>query len=133
MIDINTLRQHAIAAAKHAYSPYSQAKVGSAILTTNSQIYSGCNVENSSFGATICAERSAIMQMISQTGQTQIDKVYIYTRAGWPPCGLCRQVISEFATIDTEIIIGNEEGQEKHLPFSQLFPLAYTAAEYQNK
>ncbi|ODN43647.1 cytidine deaminase [Piscirickettsia litoralis] len=128
---INTLRQHAITAANRAYSPYSEAKVGSAVLTTNDQIYSGCNIENSSFGATICAERSAIAQMISKQGKAHIDKVYIYTRAGWPPCGLCRQVISEFATPSTEIIIGNEEGEEKHLPFSDLFPLGYTAEEYQ--
>ncbi len=119
------LREQAKSASTHAYSPYSKACVGSAILTSNNKIYSGCNVENSSYGGTICAERVAIFKAVSE-GTLRLKKVYVYSKDGWPPCGMCRQVISEFADSDLEIIIGDEKGHEIIKKFSELMPLSFT-------
>lgn len=84
-------------ASKQAYCPYSKFRVGAAVLTDTGNILSGCNVENASYGLTICAERSAIFQMVTQSHQ-QIKVVLIYTPTQEPvaPCGACRQVINEF-------------------------------------
>lgn len=119
------LRTKAKEASTKAYSPYSKACVGSAILTSNGKIYSGCNIENSSYGGTVCAERVAIFKAISEE-KVSLKKVYVYTKEGWPPCGLCRQVISEFAAADLEIIIGKESGEETVIKFSDLMPLSFT-------
>ena len=119
------LRKIAKDASKKAHSPYSKAKVGSAIKMTSGHIYDGCNIENSSFGGTVCAERVAIWKAISE-GEKSIEKVYVYTKDGWPPCGLCLQVMSEFASKNLEIIIGNESGEEKTLKFKELLPNAFT-------
>lgn len=119
------LREKAKEASTHAYSPYSKACVGSAILTADDTIYSGCNVENSSYGGTVCAERVAIFKAVSEK-TIQLKKVYVYSKDGWPPCGMCRQVISEFATPELEIIIGNEKGHETVMKFSDLMPLSFT-------
>lgn len=119
------LRKIAKDASKKAHSPYSKAKVGSAIQMTSGNVYDGCNIENSSFGGTVCAERVAIWKAISE-GEKSIDKVYVYTKDGWPPCGLCLQVMSEFAGKNLEIIIGNEKGEEKTLKFKELLPNAFT-------
>ncbi len=122
---IQELREAASTASKHAYSPYSKACVGSAVLTSENKIYSGCNIENSSYGGTVCAERVAIFKAISEK-KVLLSKVYVYSKDGWPPCGLCRQVISEFAANDLEIIIGNEKGEEKRIKFIDLMPLSFT-------
>lgn len=119
------LRDKAKSASTYAYSPYSKACVGSAILTSDDVIYSGCNVENSSYGATVCAERVAIFKAVSEKPLV-LKKVYVYSKDGWPPCGMCRQVISEFASPDLEIIIGDEQGHETVLKFSELMPLSFT-------
>jgi cytidine deaminase len=92
---------------------------------TSGNVYDGCNIENSSFGGTVCAERVAIWKAISE-GEKSIDKVYVYTKDGWPPCGLCLQVMSEFAGKNLEIIIGNEKGEEKMHKFKELLPNAFT-------
>ena len=126
------LRELAIKASQNSHSPYSKAKVGSAILTSSGSYFFGCNVENSSFGGTVCAERVAIWKAISE-GEQRIKKVYIYTKQGWPPCGFCRQVMSEFADEDLEVIIGDEKGQETTMKFKDLMPLAYTPDTYHSK
>ena len=119
------LRQKAIEAAQKSHSPYSCAQVGSAIVTEDGTVYGGCNIENSSFGGTVCAERVAIWKAISE-GHRRIKLVYVYTDAGWPPCGLCRQVMSEFATGDLQVVIGNKNGEEQLWKFTDLLPLAFT-------
>ena len=119
------LREAAVSASMKAYSPYSHACVGSAILTSAGKIYSGCNIENSSYGGTVCAERVAIFKAISEE-QVSLKQIYVYTKAGWPPCGLCRQVISEFAAPDLEVIIGDEAGVENVISFKDLMPLSFT-------
>jgi cytidine deaminase len=125
MISNKELRELAKNASEKAYSPYSHACVGSAILTSNNKTYTGCNIENSSYGGTVCAERVAIFKAISEEKVT-LKKVYVYTKPGWPPCGLCRQVISEFAAPELEIIIGDELGKETIMKFSDLMPLSFT-------
>ncbi len=120
-----TLREKAKEASANAYSPYSKALVGSAIEMSDGSIYSGCNIENASYGGTICAERVAILKAVSEK-KMQIKKVYVYTKEGWPPCGMCRQVMSEFASPDMEVIIGNVEGKETSMKFKDLMPLSFT-------
>lgn len=119
------LKQLAEAASKNAHAPYSGFHIGSSVLMESGNFYSGCNVENSSYGGTVCAERVAIFNAIS-SGEKEIKKIYIYSEGGWPPCGMCRQVISEFAANDLEVIIGDNNGNEKIIPFKDIFPMGFT-------
>ncbi len=116
------------AARENAYSPYSGHKVGAAILTSDGKVFSGCNVENASYGATTCAERVAIQKAISENGKILIHEVLVITDAdpAWPPCGLCRQVIAEFASPETLIHIANTTGKTTSVKFSQLYPDPFT-------
>jgi cytidine deaminase len=129
---MDQLRQAAIDASQRSHSPYSRAKVGSAILTAEGKEYRGCNIENSSFGGTVCAERVAIWKAVSE-GHQRIKRIYVYTDAGWPPCGMCRQVMAEFATPDLEIVIGDKNGKEQTWKFTDLMPLAFTPEHLTNK
>ncbi len=100
-------------AQKNAYMPYSKFAVGAAILTENGDFFTGCNVENISYGLTICGERTAIFKMISEKGPRALIKaIAITTKADIPcaPCGACRQVISEFSTPETLVIYKGTEG-----------------------
>lgn len=126
------LREIAAKAASFAHSPYSNAKVGAAIEMDDGSVYSGCNVENSSFGGTTCAEQVAIFKAVSE-GKKRIKKVYVYTDAGWPPCGICRQIMSEFAGPTMEVIIGNRDGKESVTSLKDLLPLAFTPDEYHKR
>jgi cytidine deaminase len=93
-------------AAAHAYCPYSRFPVGAAVLTDRGEIFAGCNVENASYGLTICAERSAVFQAVAQSqGRLVIRAVVVYTPTPEPtaPCGACRQVINEFGGPETEV------------------------------
>ncbi|MHB8847035.1 MAG: cytidine deaminase [Burkholderiales bacterium] len=84
-------------ASNHAYAPYSRFIVGAAVLDGNGDIFSGCNVENASYGLSMCAERNAIYQMVA-SAKRRISTIVIYTPTAEPtaPCGACRQVINEF-------------------------------------
>jgi len=126
-----TLRNMAKNASAQAYSPYSTACIGSAVYTSEGKFFSGCNIENSSYGATICAERVAIFKAVSD-GYKQIDKIYVYSAAGWPPCGMCRQVLSEFAGPNLEVIIGDAQGNEKVFAWKDIFPMAFTPEHLQH-
>lgn len=121
----HALREKAIDASTRSHSPYSQAKVGSAIETFDGKIYLGCNIENASFGGTVCAERVAIWKAVSE-GSKKIKRVYVYTQSGWPPCGMCLQVMTEFSDGDLEIIIGDEKGNEKTKKLKELLTYAFT-------
>lgn len=95
--ELARLEAAARAACQQAYSPYSRYPVGGAVLTTDGQIFSGCNVENASFGLSLCAERNAVFHAVA-AGQRGIRAVALYTPTPKPgaPCGACRQVIQEF-------------------------------------
>ncbi|MCM2322081.1 MAG: cytidine deaminase [Oligoflexia bacterium] len=118
----------ATAARNHSHSPYSKAKVGAAIRTTDGRVFAGCNVENASYGGTVCAERGAVQTAVAALGKIQLKEVLVITDATppWPPCGFCRQVIAEFATEETLVHACNTQGECKTLPFSELFPNAFT-------
>ncbi|MBT3583540.1 MAG: cytidine deaminase [Halobacteriovoraceae bacterium] len=120
---ISQLRETAKKAAAKAYSPYSKVQVGAALLTENGT-FSGCNIENASYGATICGERVALFKAVSE-GATKLQAIYLYTKEGWPPCGMCRQVLNEFAGSELTIIIGDEAGKEDITTLSDLLPLAF--------
>lgn len=94
---LNELIAKAKDASKTAYCPYSKFHVGAAVLTDTGDVFSGCNVENASYGLTICAERNAIFQMVANS-QRKMEAIVIYTPTQQPaaPCGACRQVINEF-------------------------------------
>ncbi|MFA9399422.1 MAG: cytidine deaminase [Clostridiaceae bacterium] len=126
-MDNKTLIKEAIKARENAYAPYSKFKVGAAILTNDNKIYSGCNIENASFGATNCAERTAIFKAVSE-GYKEIKKIAIvgdvnnYTF----PCGICRQVLAEFAKQDMEIIIAKDENNYIVKSLKEILPGAFT-------
>jgi len=116
-------------ARSHSYSPYSGHKVGAAIRLKSGQIFSGCNVENSSYGATVCAERVAVQKAVSELGKIEIAEVLVITDATppWPPCGLCRQVLAEFvAPGEVPLHSCNIDGVVETQPFGEIFPQAFT-------
>ena len=105
-----SLREAAIDAASRAYSPYSKVEVGCAVETKKGKVYKGCNIENSSFGGTVCAERVAIFSAVTDRNK-EFQKIYVYTHQGWSPCGICRQVMREFCADETEVIFGSKTGE----------------------
>lgn len=126
--DLNDLFQAAKKARERSYSPYSGAKVGAAVRLRSGKIYAGCNVENSSYGATICAERTAIQNAVSEEGpKIEITDVLVVTASNppWPPCGLCRQVIAEFGR-NCMIHATNLDSIHSSTRFSDLYPCAFT-------
>jgi cytidine deaminase len=106
---------------ERAYAPYSRFLVGAALRAENGRVFVGCNVENASYGATICAERSAILAMVA-AGQRSIAAIAVFTDADTlaMPCGLCRQVISEFQQ-GARLVVANPR-QQRVLGFSEIFP-----------
>lgn len=93
---IHNLLKAARDAAEHAYVPYSHYPVGAALLGSNGVIYTGCNVENAAFPATICGERTALVKAVSD-GQQEFTAIAVVTQNGGSPCGVCRQMLFEFA------------------------------------
>jgi len=116
------LIDQAQAAYRQAYVPYSHYPVGSAVLFSSGKIYSGCNVENASYGLTVCAERNAIFQAIAQ-GERELKGIAIAVPTeGFPsPCGACRQVIREFA-VDCPVILINGSGKTRVTSLEKLLP-----------
>lgn len=122
------LKELALQALQQAYSPYSKKRIGASVLLANGKAYAGCNIENASFGGTVCAERVAIWKAYSEnSAQIKISEVYVASEADqpWPPCGLCRQVISEFGTATTKVIIFNKTGNTREFLFKDLFPESF--------
>lgn len=113
-------------AREHAYAPYSNDfKVGAAVLTEDGSIFCGCNVENASFGATICAERVAIFKAVCE-GYRKIIALALVTDSSDPdsPCGLCLQVLTEFGK-DTDVIMANTKGDIKLSTLNKLMPKSF--------
>lgn len=122
------LKDLAIKAMEFSHSPYSTKRIGAAIRLSNGQVYSGCNIENASYGGTVCAERVAIWKAFSENKKpVHITHVTVASaeESPWPPCGLCRQVLAEFAKPETEVILTNTANKEKVLTFKELFPFAF--------
>lgn len=117
------------AASKNAYAPYSHYKVGAALITRNNLIYTGCNIENASYGATICAERVAISKAVS-AGNLDIDKIAIVAENGKYayPCGICRQVMAEFMPEGYVIVDDISEGI-REVAVKDLLPEAFSLSK----
>ncbi len=125
-----------LAAAKKAqgfaYAPYSRYKVGAAVLTSRGKIFTGCNVENASYGLTICAERIAIGKAVSEGGK-DIKAIAVFASSGHPvpPCGACRQVILEFGK-DISVIMGSKNGKVAVEKISYLVPMGFESSYLKN-
>jgi cytidine deaminase len=121
----SSLREAALAAMEHAYAPYSNFRVGAALRTIDGQLITGCNIENSVFGLAICAETLAVASAVSQ-GLTQFDEIAIATEDNepTPPCGTCRQVLSEFAPNIT-VSSYTRDGKEATWTLEELLPNAF--------
>jgi len=114
------LLEVAIEAREKSYSPYSHYKVGAALLTTHGKIYTGCNIENAAYTPSNCAERTAIFKAVSE-GDQDFAAIAVATINGGTPCGVCRQVIREFAP-NLTIIVGNIAGDYQVLTLPDLLP-----------
>ncbi len=123
--DDEDLLRVAHAAAALAYSPYSHIRVGAALLGADGAVYSGCNVENASYGLTICAERSAVTRAVA-SGTQRFAAIAIATDRpqGFMPCGACRQVLAEFAP-DMLVIVQGTAGPIVRAKLSELLPRAF--------
>jgi cytidine deaminase len=128
-MDYKKLVEMAYEAMEFAYVPYSNFNVGAALLTKSGKVYTGCNVECASFGGTNCAERTAIFKAVSE-GEREFSAIAIVSRTKdiTYPCGICRQVISEFADGDMDIILA--KGLDyKVFKFSEIFPYTFDKSE----
>jgi cytidine deaminase len=127
--DINwpALQSAAQQAAAQAYAPYSKFPVGVAVLADSGKIYTGCNVENASYGGTVCAERNAIGAAIV-AGERKFNALLVYTPQAMltPPCGICRQVIAEFFSPDAPVASCNHLQQQQQWTLGELLPAAFT-------
>ncbi len=125
---MSTHKMHRVAINSYntAYAKYSNFKVGASVLAGD-QVFGGCNIENASFGATVCAERVAIWKAVSELGPSiKIDKLCLVTKAGDFPCGLCLQVMSEFmASPKSEVFICSEQEVKSVCLFEQLMPFRF--------
>ncbi len=121
------LAQLAIAAREKAFAPYSGFLVGAAVETIDGTIYTGCNIENASYGLTVCAERVAIWKAMSEgvkPGEFRAIAVAADSKRPTPPCGACRQILSEFAP-DATITLVNLQGETREFTVAELLPESF--------
>jgi cytidine deaminase len=109
-------------ARENACADYSHYKVGAALLTSDGKVYMGCNIENSTYGLTVCAERVALWKALSE-GERKFSQIAVVTASDPPasPCGACRQLLWEFCG-DIEVVLANLQGFRKTLHLSEIFP-----------
>lgn len=126
MIPDNELIKAAEAMLDKAYAPYSGFRVGAALLCADGRVFSGCNVENASYGGTICAERTAALKAVSE-GAREFKAIAIVSGAGdlTFPCGICRQFLSEFACDDFRVILRDKNGNIVSFSFEELLPHSF--------
>lgn len=130
MINREDLIKAAMEAKEHAYVPYSNFRVGAALLTKEGKIYQGCNIENAGYTPTNCAERTAFFKAVYE-GERNFEAIavngdaddYLY------PCGVCRQVMAEFCTPDFKVFVSKKNGEYLEFTFAEIFPGAFTSAE----
>jgi cytidine deaminase len=117
-------------AREQAYAPYSDFTVGAAVLAGSGSVYTGCNVENASYGLTVCAERVAAFKAVS-AGEREIAAVAVVSEPGATPCGACRQVLVEFTSQpeQVDIIVVNGQGDERFYTLGQLLPANFSGQE----
>ena len=136
MVSNKRLYELALEARKRAYCPYSHFAVGAALLTKNGKVYLGCNIENQSFGATNCAERTAIFKAVS-AGDKEFEAIAVCgAKEGEepskpaPPCGICRQVMTEFCEPTFRILLHGEDEEPKEYTLAEILPLQFDLTEY---
>ncbi|CAN5636596.1 cytidine deaminase [soil metagenome] len=125
--NVKELIESAKTAREKAFAPYSNFKVGAAVQTKSGKIFTGCNIENASYGLTMCAERVAIFKAISE-GEKEFTNIAVVadTENLTPPCGPCRQIIWEFCG-DVPVTFANLHGKTETLPIKELLPRAFDA------
>jgi len=126
-VDYEALIAKAMEARKKAYAPYSHFAVGAALLARSGRIYTGCNVENASYGLSICAERTAVFKAVSE-GERDFEALAVVTENGVTPCGACRQVLLEFGD-DIQVIVANEAGGHRVFGLQELLPEAFNSKD----
>lgn len=126
-MDRQQLIEEATKGREFAYVPYSKFKVGAALLSKDGEVFQGCNIENSGYSMTNCAERTAIFKAISQ-GVTEFSAIAVIAETNGPvsPCGACRQVLSEFCASDMPVYLTNLKGDVQETTVAQLLPGAFT-------
>ncbi len=127
------LMECAQAARSRSYSPYSHFRVGAALLTADGKVYTGCNIENAAFSATVCAERTAIFKAVSAGERNFAALAIVGGREGetaefCAPCGVCRQVIAEFCPKQFKILLGNTE-RFRAYTLEELLPLSFSESD----
>ncbi len=122
------LVQAARAAREHAHAPFSHFRVGAAVEDENGRVFTGCNVENATYGLTLCAERLAVFKAISE-GAAKLKRIAIVADTGvlTPPCGACRQILWEFCP-DAQLILANLSERQEILSVREIFPRAFDAS-----
>ncbi len=125
---MDKLVEQAVKARKHAYVPYSGFKVGAAVQSKSGRIYTGCNIENASYGLSNCAERTAIFKAVSE-GEDQFIAIAVVADTPGPvsPCGACRQVMSEFGI--EKIILTNLRGEQQVLTIEEILPFSFAKGD----
>lgn len=122
------LIEQAQQARQRAYAPYSNYRVGAALLTSTGDVFSGANVENAAYPTSICAERVAIFKAVSE-GQRQFQAIAVVTENGGSPCGSCRQVLAEFG-LETLVLIADAQGRVvQEMTVAELLPGAFRPAD----
>lgn len=126
MVSNDELIDLAKSARRWAHAPYSNFNVGAALLSSDGRVFTGCNVENSTYGLSMCAERVAIFKAVSE-GTNDIAKIAVVTDHEHiaPPCGCCRQMIWEFSTGETEVVLANLSGDVRTYRITELLPEAF--------
>jgi cytidine deaminase len=129
-VKIEELFEEAKKARDMAYVPYSKFKVGAALLTSDGKVYHGCNIENAAYSMTNCAERTALFKAFSE-GDRKYEAIAVVadTDRPVPPCGACRQVISELCSQDMKVYLTNLKGDIQELTVKELLPGAFSAED----
>ena len=124
------LYDRAKTARRNAWSPYSHFQVGAALLTESGEVFSGCNVENATFGATVCAERTAVGCAVKE-GETSFRALVVLTDLEEParPCGICRQVLAEFCD-DLPVMLANLDGLREFTTLDALLPQRFSGRDF---
>ena len=135
-MNYDDLISKAIEMTERSYVPYSHFHVGAALLDKNGKVWTGCNIENAAYGPSNCAERTAVFKAVSEgvksfeaiavVGGPEDEAGKVQIQDFCPPCGVCRQVLSEFCTRDFKIILANGKGEQKTFTLAQLLPESFS-------
>ncbi len=122
----DSLYKIAVDYASRAHAPYSKYLVGAALVTNDGKVFGGCNVENSSYGGTVCAERVAILKAVSE-GYKNFSEILVYTNSDspWPPCSICQQTMAEFFSESSKVHLANNKGIQKTMTYKELNPYPF--------